>query len=104
MALIERPGSANCVRSTGHVGLTVQVLACRVVESPAQAGGRGGVEPGGLILEVQRQPEFEARIRYSDTDSALSRTGQGSAKIRVVLGSLHVEDAPDLVDLTILPR
>ena len=96
--------SVSFPRSTGHVGLAVKILAGGAVESSAETRGCGGVEPGVPILEVQRQPEFEARIRYGDTDIALSRTGKGSVEIRVVLRPLHVEDAPDLIDLAILPR
>jgi len=49
---------------------------------------------GGLVLEVQQRPEFEARIRDRQVDAIVARLLAGVRKVRM---GVDIEDAPDFV-------
>ena len=55
-------------------------------------------DPSGLVLDVQHEPEFNARVGDRDFDCALSRVVHGLLKMRVLV---DVEHAPDLVEVGI---
>jgi len=51
-------------------------------------------EVTGLILEVQDEPEFEARVRDGQVDAVAVSEFEGLGEVRVLVA---IENAPDLV-------
>ena len=54
-----------------------------------------------MVVEVEDQPQLEARVRDGQTNAASVGERDGLPEVRVVLRPLDVEDAPALVDLVV---
>ncbi len=90
------------VGSPGHVVRAVQSFARALVVLAAQPPGSVVVEPRAVVLEMERQPQLEARIRNGKTDVTHFSPGSGFGKIRVIPRPFDIEQTPHLVDLTLL--
>ena len=101
MTLVERLGTYlggfKCIgeRSPGCLWNALAAREAQLIRPPLHVMT---TDPRGLVLDVQHEPEFNARVGDGDFDCALSGVVHGLLKVRVLV---DVEHAPDLVEVGI---
>ena len=96
-------GTLACLVYIGRVvSMEVDALLGAAVELPAQRLHVCGRLGFGVVVEMEGEPVFEARISYRDLDLRGSRGLARLVKIGVGCWALDVENAPHVVDFIIL--
>jgi hypothetical protein len=99
-------GTLACASRGGlsvvEVDAGIDRLPGPTVQAAAHSFCLGGCQARGLVLEVENQPELEARVGNRGLDSVPLSELDGASQLRMIVRPFHVEDAPALVDFCVL--